>query len=213
MKRMPDGMSSRHRQCLSGTLRLWLSLVPSSLSPPLSHKLPLCSALWKSPGHTMSPRPCWTVNTHSVCSNTAAPCSLPISTRAKQNRTDGQPRSHSSTSVYLEPPLASFTLVDKAKLKEGSEHLLEEPYPEVPAGESDLSMTLGSVLAPVLLEPGLGTNPGEPVLQLTGISRLRLLCEHQTTHVLVLNGTPRGSVAGSVGSRSNVERSRNRNKS
>ena len=26
-------------------------------------------------------------------------------------------------------------LVDKTKLKEGSEHLLEEPYPEVPAGE------------------------------------------------------------------------------
>ena len=65
----------------------------------------------------------------------AAPCSLPISTRAKQNRTDGQPRSHSSTSVYLKPPLASFLLVDKTKLKEGSEHLLEEPYPEVPAGE------------------------------------------------------------------------------
>lgn len=104
VKRMAEGMSSRHRQCLSATLRLCLSLVPSSLAPPLSHKLPLCSPLWKSPAHTISPRPCWTVNPHSVCSNTAAPCSLPISTRAKQDRTDGQPRSHSSTSVYLKPP-------------------------------------------------------------------------------------------------------------
>lgn len=69
------------------------------------------------------------------------------------------------------------------------------------------------MLAPELLEPGLGTNPREPVLPLTGISRLRLLCEQRTTQVLVLNGTHRESVAGSVSRRSKVERSRNRNKS
>lgn len=142
MKRMPEGMSSRHQQCLSAMLRLWLSLVPSCPAPPLSHKLPLCSPLWKSPGHTTTLRLCWTVNPHSVCLNTAAPWSLPISTRVKKNRTDGQPRSHSSISIYLKPPLASFILVDKTKLKEGSKHLLEEPYPEVPAGESDLCMIL-----------------------------------------------------------------------
>ena len=212
MKRMLEGLSSRHRQSLRHAQALAVpgALLPGSSSLPQtpsllpsleitgSHHLPL-SLLDREPSQCLLEH--------------AAPRSLPISTRARQNRTGGRPRSHSSTSVYLEPPLASFLLVDKTKLKAGSEHLLEEPYPEVPAGESDLSMTLGSGLAPVLLEPGLGTNPGEPGLQLTGISRLCLLCKHQTMHVLVLNRTPRESAAGSVGSRSKVERSRNGNKS
>ena len=59
----------------------------------------------------------------------------------------------------------------------------------------------------------MGMNPREPGLQLTGISRLCLLCEHQATQVLILNGTHRESVAGSVSSRSKVESWRNRNKS
>lgn len=134
MKRMPEGMSSRHQQSLSHAQAL---SVPGTFFPG-SSSLPQTPSLFPSLEITGSHHlpPSLLDHEPSQCLlEHAAPCSLPISTRAKQNRTDGQPRSHSSTSVYLKPPLASFLLVDKTKLKEGSEHLLEEPYPEVPAGE------------------------------------------------------------------------------
>lgn len=142
MKRMGreclQGIDNVSQPC-SGSGCPWYPLARLLLSPTNSLSVPL------SGNHQVTPPPLSLLD--SEPSQCLPETTLPLRglflfpLERNRTRTDGQPRSHSSISVYSQPPLASFILVGKTKLKEGSEHLLEEPYREVPAGESDLSMT------------------------------------------------------------------------